>query len=271
MMDRVSENTGHSKSKFTNIGFIQFEIISGMPESNLATVRSRLKELHPPEGSLIVLPELWASGFCYDDMQQELLRICGRLDEIKREIQKLAGEYGIYLAGTLPEDTREDAGKFYNTLSIYDGNGLCGTTQKSHLFVGEEQAFVAGKGRQITTHSGIVAAGICFDLRFPEVVRRQAADADLLIYSAQWPKSRIYHWVSLLIARAIENQIFVIGCNASGANEGPELGGSSMIIAPDGRILEQAGGEDAALMAAVQWQEMAEVRGRFRSCPAELL
>ena len=222
-------------------GFIQFDVRLGETEQNLADVKKALAALNPAPGSIIVLPELWAAGFDY----QRLAEHGDRTPEILRVLQEQARRYDIYLAGSLPEIATEcDRAIIFNTLYFTGPEGVVGTIRKQQLFapMAEDQYFTAGTDPEpVQLGSDLLAGVVCFDLRFPDLIRHQAArGALLLVVSGQWPAARREHWRTLLRARAIENQIFVIGCNRCGTTDGIEFGGHSMIIAPDGTVLAEA-------------------------------
>lgn len=108
---------------------------------------------------------------------------------------------------------------------------------------------------------------VCYDLRFPELSRQQAfLGAQLIVVSAQWPRTRIDHWQVLVRSRAIENQVFVIACNSCGNTGGHELGGNSMVVGPDGTVLLEIGGGEGVLAIDLDEQVLSTVRSRF--CPA---
>lgn len=237
--------TGNTESagvlNFTGAGFIQIDVRLGETDQNLSSVKKALADLVPSPASIIVLPELWAAGFDYRQMAEH----ADRTPEILQIIQEQAGLYGIYLAGSLPEkETVNGRQGIYNTLYIVGPDGIAGSIRKQQLFapMAEDQYFTGGTDPEPVMAGGDLLAGVvCFDLRFPDLIRRQAArGALLLVVSAQWPAARRDHWRTLLQARAIENQIFVIGCNRCGTTDDTEFGGHSMIVAPDGTVLSEA-------------------------------
>ncbi len=232
-------------------GFLQFDVQLGDSEANLAAVRRGLAGLNPAGPALIVLPEMWGGGFDYPNMAIH----CSRTPELLGAMQAEARRYNILLAGSLPEqgDDREGCSRIFNTLFIVGPTGVQGQIRKQQLFAPMDEAnhFTAGDNPQpVATPLGLVAGQVCFDLRFPDLTRSQATrGAQLLVVSGQWPDVRREHWRVLLQARAIENQLFVVGCNRCGETEDTEFAGHSMIIAPDGTVLAEAGnGEEARLV-----------------------
>ena len=130
------------------------------------------------------------------------------------------------------------------------------------------------KSGPLNTPAGSLAGLVCYDLRFPELARKQAAaGANLMIISAQWPKARVDHWQTLVKARAIENQIYVIACNRCGITDDTVFAGHSMIVAPDGEVLRAAGEETEYAATRLDHAVTRSVRQRFNTVPepSELL
>jgi predicted amidohydrolase len=138
---------------------------------------------------------------------------------------------------------------------------------KNHLFspAGEPRAYQPGRGIAVAEVGGLQSSAfICYDLRFPELWRHAAvAGAELMILSACWPHVRQAHWRALAIARAIENQAFVVACNRVGQEPNATYAGGSLIIAPDGEILAEAGSEKMALFADIDPERVRAWRARF--------
>ncbi|MEN8134026.1 MAG: D-glycero-beta-D-manno-heptose 1-phosphate adenylyltransferase [Thermodesulfobacteriota bacterium] len=222
-------------------GFIQIDVKLGAMYLNLEEVRKGLAAFTLQSPGLAVLPELWASGFDYPRMEEHADYTLELLEELREE----AVRYNIYIAGSLPEK-KVEAGRIliFNTLYFVGPEGVVGSIRKQQLFapMAEDNYFAAGIDPQpVETKLGLLAGVVCFDLRFSDLVRSQVANgAQLLVVSAQWPAARREHWRTLLKARAIENQVFVVGCNRCGISDDIEFGGHSMIVAPDGTVLAEA-------------------------------
>ena len=106
---------------------------------------------------------------------------------------------------------------------------------------------------------------VCYDLRFADVFWRAAPDTDVYLVPANWPSPRREHWRTLLRARAIENQAYVVGVNRVGtAGDGTEHAGDSRIVGPTGELLATAAGVETVLVADVDAAEVAATRDRFR-------
>jgi rfaE bifunctional protein nucleotidyltransferase chain/domain len=245
---------------------LQFEVTIGKPEINLSTVKRLHNTSALKTGTLVVLPELWATGFDYLQCRQ----MAEQTPALLQELRNLADSSGLVIAGSLLEPTSEaEGGKPYNTLFVVDGSGVVGRYRKQHLFTywKEDQAFSAGdRPGPVATEKGEIGPLVCYDLRFPDLARKHAfAGAQVLVVSAQWPASRLDHWRTLLRARAIENQIFVVACNSCGPAGKIEFAGHSMVVAPDGRTLAEAGAGEEVLSCGLDREALAELRGRFCS------
>lgn len=252
------------RSHFLRAGFLQIEISPADPWANLEKVRQALSRLVPAPGTLLLLPELWATGFVYP----KLSVLAEKIPAVIEGLIGLAQEYQVTLGGSLPEKNKEHGG-LYNTLFLCDQNGLVGSFRKQHLFTywHEDDFFVPGASpRPIESPQGFLGGLVCYDLRFPETARTQCQQgANLLMMSAQWPAVRIGQWRILLQARAIENQAFVVACNGSGWFGELELGGHSLVIAPDGEVLLEAGTGVEEGAVALDWAKVLELRGRFNT------
>jgi len=233
---------------------VQFNITPGEIEPNLEQVRSALAVLAAAGVQLAVLPEMWATGFAYKDLN----RLAARTGEIVAEIAALSAQYSMVIVGSLPEP-HED--KVYNTAFVLDNGELKGKYRKIHLFslMQEDRSFDSGDSWLVAdTSVGRVGVFICYDLRFPELARRLAVEgAEILVVPGEWPKPRQEHWRTLLRARAIENQLFVVATNCCGVSGRLDFFGMSMIIDPKGELLAEAGYEPQNITALLDFDEMA--------------
>ncbi len=244
---------------------VQLQIALGDSSANIARLSHLLRQQEPASGSLLVLPELWASGFA--EQGQEAHRAA--TVEALQAMTTLAARHGIFLAGSLVR-WEPHARLPYNSLYLVGPDGVLGHADKQHLFSHwqEDRHYRPGRGGELmATPLGMVGALICYDLRFPALAREMAfAGCRLMIVSAQWPMARLAHWQSLVRARAIENQIFVVAGNACGTTGGLHLAGHSLIVAPDGSILAEGGEREELVCARLDARLPAEERRLF--CPA---
>jgi predicted amidohydrolase len=236
----------------------QFSIKPGDVDANLQKVETALCELADRNCRLVVLPEMWSCSFPYHVLPSMAQRTPG----IVEKLQSTARRCGLVIAGSLPESAD---GTIFNTSYVIDTTGeIAGKYRKVHLFslYGEHLHFGKGEWAGVcSTTLGKIGVMICYDLRFPELARTMALQgAEIICVSAQWPVHRIEHWSLLLRARAVENQLYVIGCNGSGREEKITWGGSSAIISPLGTVLTQAGPNEQNILAVLHAREMQEFR-----------
>lgn len=236
---------------------IQFNVKQGDVDANLAYVRTALKRVADQGVQLAVLPEMWSSGFAYKNLNELALRTAA----IVKELLELSLQLKLVIVGSMPEPNGD---KVFNTAYVLDNGQLAGVYRKLHLFslLGEDKAFSGGDQWLLAdTSIGKIGVIICYDLRFPELSRRLALEgAQVICVPAQWPKPRQEHWRTLLRARAIENQLFVVSANASGLVGKLDFFGMSMIINPKGEVLAEAGEEERDLVAQLDYQDMTDWR-----------
>ncbi|WP_367034409.1 carbon-nitrogen family hydrolase [Rossellomorea marisflavi] len=242
------------------IGLAQMDIRFGDPESNYAQAEKWFQQAESEQCDILVFPELWTTGY-------DLKRIEGIADENSEKtivfLSRLAKQYRInVIGGSVANKT--DSG-IDNRLIVIDskGNFVKGYS-KLHLFklMDEHHYLLPGKEDGLFTLSGEQMAGlICYDIRFPEWVRKHVlSGAKILFVSAEWPEQRIDHWKVLLRARAIENQCYVAACNRVGSDPDNTFGGSSLIIDPWGEILAEGSLQEELVTAAVNLDTVDEVR-----------
>lgn len=259
---------------FDYAGYIQIDVRAGDIDHNLARIKTGLAGLaegHRRDAvGLVALPELWATGFAYSRLP-DLVR---RIPAVLATLRELAAEYNVCLAGSLPEAEQGDKHiRYHNTMYLVGPPGIIGTYRKQHLFppMQEDTFFSPGEDPgPVKTPWGAVACLVCYDLRFPELVRCQAArGATILVVAAQWPMARIEHWQTLIRARAIENQLYVIAANRCGTTGDTRFAGHSMMVAPDGTVSSEAGPNEESSRVALAPELINEVRGRFNTLPPQ--
>jgi omega-amidase len=236
---------------------VQFNIKLGEIDPNRQHVHSALARLADEGVELVVLPEMWSSGFAY----KELNELATRTGELVEELGTLSAKYGMVVVGSLPEP-HED--KVYNTAFVLDHGKMRGKYRKIHLFslMQEDRSFDSGSSSLLVeTSVGKLGVFICYDLRFPELARKLAVEgADILVIPGEWPKPRQDHWRTLLRARAIENQLFLVSANCCGRVGKLDFFGMSMIIDPKGEVLAEAGYEPQDITATLDFALMEEWR-----------
>jgi len=221
---------------------IQMTVEKGDRATNHAAVRRFAAEaVRSCTPDVIVLPELWSTGYALD-RAAELASPEGSLDAAF--LGALACELGVSFAGGSVLASR--GGRVFNRAQVIDREGRhFAGYDKIHLFrlMDEDRYLSAGAAPLWFELGGMRCSSvICYDIRFCELPRRLAVGgAELLFVSAEWPIPRVEHWRTLLRARAIENQMFVAACNRCGVTDGTEFAGRSALIAPDGTVLAEAG------------------------------
>ncbi|ANI29531.1 carbon-nitrogen hydrolase [Yersinia entomophaga] len=226
-------------------------------EANLRHFAKLLEDIH--QRDVIILPEMFVSGFAMNAAEFALPEA-----EILDWLRHWAGKTNALLGGSVALQTPEGA---VNRFLLVKPSGEIHFYDKRHLFriAGEHHHYQAGKRRKVVEWRGWrILPQICYDLRFP-VWSRNQQDYDLAIYVANWPAARAKHWQKLLPARAIENQVFVAGCNRVGEDDnGHSYQGDSVIIDPQGEILSSAPlHERARLDATLSLAALSDYRERF--------
>ncbi len=205
--------------------------------ANLGQFETQLASLQG-KTQLVILPELFSTGF---SMQTEKLAETMEGPTVQW-MRKMARQIQVIMTGSII--IKED-GHYYNRMLWVLPNGELGYYDKRHLFAyaGEDRHYRQGSKRMIASVNGFkINLQICYDLRFPVWARQRSKDGqpeyDILLYVANWPERRRVAWMSLLQARAIENQCYVIGVNRIG-EDGHQIyhSGDSMVIDPQGQIL----------------------------------
>ncbi len=248
---------------FPRVACLQMSLQQGDVDANLKEFQRMLAAASFAPDTLVVLPELWATGFDYANIEP----LAELTPQLLVELQQKAAQSRIWFAGSLLD--KQEGGGICNTLFVVGPDGVAGSYQKQHLFQlwQEDQYLAAGKKSQtVLTPFGPIGALVCYDLRFPELSQRQVfSGCELIIISAQWPAVRSDHWRILLQARAIENQAYVVACNGSGNIPVGDLAGHSMIIAPSGKVLTEADEKPAVIRAELEAADVETARSRFCS------
>ena len=240
---------------------LQMQVTCGRPKENIACLKKLAAKAMEQRPDVLLLPELWLTGF-YPRPIRSYADISGQ--KTCALLSALAQKYQVnVIGGTVPSILGD---KVFNTSYIFDRSGQLVTTyQKTHLFSpsGEDKDFSAGD-KLVTFYLDGIKCGIlvCYDLRFPEAVRQLTlAGISLLFIPAAWPNKRLLHWQTLIRSRAIENQLFVIACNAAGTDaSGQQLAGHSALIDPWGELLAEADTDETILQGNIQPAVQKQIR-----------
>ncbi len=225
-----------------------------------ALVRRAVGENGP---DVVVLPETWNTGFM---PAGDLAAACDEnAKAVRARFSPLARELNVNIVAGSVSNLRN--GKIYNTACVFDRAGACiSEYDKTHPFtpMGEHEVYTPGDHLVTFTLDGVrCGLLICYEVRFPELWRTLALrGAQVMFLPAQWTAARQYHWETLTAARAIENQLFVVSCNACGERDGTLYGGFSRIIDPLGAVLAQGGGEEEIVTADLDLSSIAPLRAR---------
>lgn len=244
------------------ITLIQSDLYWENKEANLLHFENQILAIKQAT-QVVILPEMFSTGF---SMQPALL--AEKMDGATvLWMKKMASEKKIIITGSV---IIEEEGCYYNRLLWVLPNGQIGYYDKRHrfAFAGEDQHYKAGNKRFITSVNGWkINLQICYDLRFPVWSRQQTTDSpeyDLLIYVANWPARRSHAWKQLLMARAIENQCYVVGVNRVGEDgNGIEHSGDSMLVDPLGEVIYTKSNGTDIFTHTLDKQVLETVRERF--------
>lgn len=245
------------------VAAVQMEVCSGEPRKNMVLVEAMLNEAARQGAQAALLPELWTTGYALDSFAQ-VAEECAEmtLKFLRDEAMRLGM---AIVGGSFP--TKGADGVYSTCYAIGLDGKVLSEYSKEHLFplLDEPQYLRPGQaGGVADTPLGMWATLICFDIRFPESARQLAyRGARVLWVPAEWPQVRLEHWRTLLRARAIENQLFVVAANRTGEGDGTTWGGHSTIIDPWGNIVAEAGDEETVLVAELDMALVDEVRGRI--------
>jgi predicted amidohydrolase len=247
------------------IAAVQHDIVWEDRDANFARLSTWVDRAVGAGAELVLLTETFSTGF---SMTPGIGEPEG--GPSSQFLQAQAAEHGVWVGGTCPE-IAADGELPYNSFVLAGPDGTTHRYRKLHPFThaGEHERFRAGEKPAPVEIGGLrVTPFICYDLRFANVFWDAALTTDVYLVPANWPSPRRHHWQTLLQARAIENQAYVVGCNRVGrAGDGTEHVGDSRIISPMGELLATASGIETVLLADVDAAEVAATREKFAFLP----
>ena len=244
----------------------QMDVEPANPEKNRQKVKEWIeKEVPRYQPDTIVLPEMWNTGYALDSLEE------GADNDGKETLallQPLAKKYGIHIIGGSVANRRKDG--IYNSSMIIRKDGeLIHEYDKMHLvpMLDEHKFLQEGQaGGAIFELDGIkMGLVICYDLRFPELMRSIAIQgAEVIHVVAQWPESRRTHWRYLQHGRAIENECYIISANSSGSYDDTQFAGESLVIEPNGDLAaEGSPKKEETIVATIDLEKVKEMRERI--------
>jgi predicted amidohydrolase len=241
----------------------QFDVTWEDKQANFRKVRAMLEAKRPQAGSLVLLPEMFATGF---SMNVGMVAEDAEKGPTTEFMSGLARSLGIYLVGGYP--TSRPDGKARNELAVYgpDGSHLAQYAKIHPFSFGKEsQHYVGGSEICRFEWAGAkVSPFICYDLRFPEIFRHaMRGGAEVIAVIANWPLPREEHWITLLRARAIENQAYLVGVNRCGNDPWLSYFGRSLVVDPQGKVIVDGGNEEALIEAEIDLKALRTYRDQF--------
>lgn len=250
------------------VATIQADLVWEDKAANLDRFQEKIEALSS-EVELVILPEMFTTGF---SMSPQTLAETADGETIAW-MKQLSQDRNIVIVGSM---IAKENDAYFNRLICMLPTGSYGIYDKRHLFsfAGEENHYSAGNKRLIASIKGWkLNLQICYDLRFPVWARQQVKvsekeeivpEYDMLVYVANWPERRVHAWRTLLCARAMENQCYVIGVNRVG-NDGNGIyhNGSTMIIGPLGEVLYHAVDKEDICEMTLSKEELKDIRNKF--------
>lgn len=250
---------------------IQTNLFWENKQANLRMLEEKINSI-PEKTEIVVLPEMFSTGFSMNAASLAETMEGSTLEWMKN----ISARNSIVLTGSV---IIEENKKFYNRLIWMLPNGKYGYYDKRHLFAyaNEAQFYTPGGKRLIAQVKGWkINLQVCYDLRFPVWARQQLTpglieqesknecEYDLLVYVANWPERRSHAWKTLLCARAIENQCYVVGVNRVG-KDGNDIyhSGDSMLIGPLGEVLYHMADDEDIFTITLEKEQLAQARTKF--------
>ena len=243
------------------IAAVQHDIVWEDRAANHAALAGHVARAVDEGAELVLLSETFSTGF---SMTPGIGEPEG--GSSAQWLQAQAAEHGVWVGGSCAEVAPGEQLP-YNSFVLAGPDGTVHRYRKQHPFTyaGEHERYRAGSAPLTVAVGGLrISLFVCFDLRFADTFWALAPDTDLYLVPANWPAARREHWTTLLRARAIENQAYVVGVNRVGtAGDGTQHSGDSRIISPLGELLAEAGDGETVLLADVDPAEVTRVRERF--------
>ena len=248
-----------------DVAGLQWDLAWEDPASNHRRARELATRAAGGGARLLVLPEMFSTGFTMDAEAA-----VAPAEESLEFLTDLAGELGVWVLGGVARRSEDPTGRPRNAALLFDPEGRERLRyDKIHPFslAGEDRVFEGGEALSTVAVEGVrVTPLICYDLRFPEPFRAAADATDLYIVMANWPDARVAAWRTLLAARAIENQAFVLGVNRVGpSGDDPPLphSGASALIDPFGETLASLAHQSGLIQGRVDPDRVRSTRERF--------
>ncbi len=253
----------HQTTARLHVAAAQMDVRLGDLDANLERARRLVTDARAQGAELVLLPELWSTGY---DLEHAPAHAARNQSVVLPALASLAERHGICIAGSLL--LGDGLGRVRNTAVVHGPDGsVISEYAKIHLFalMAENRYLAAGDAAPTFSLAGSTAASaICYDLRFPELFRSYALEgARVVLLPAEWPAVRVAHWRTLVCARAIENQFFIVACNRAGTSGSTTFAGHSMIVDPWGKVLAEAGDGESLLVETLELGRVDEARSQI--------
>lgn len=242
------------------VALIQYDIAWNDDTENYRRLSPLIADAASGGARLIVLPEMFNSGFSFLSGDEAVRFNLSGIEFLRN----LSSKYGLAICASMSEQS--DSGRPFNTLYVFDHGELLGIYRKLHLFSfgGEPEKYQGGSTLLNLSIDNIrFSFFICYDLRFPVPFELLGSKTEAYVVVANWPAPRAFHWRTLLTARAIEQQAYVIGVNRIGSGGGLEYSGDSLVVAPRGEYIVDAKNSTQIFYAEIDRNEVLSYRNSF--------
>ena len=246
-----------------NVAAIQHDIVWNDRNANFERLAPKIAGAAANGAQLVLLTETFSTGFAFDlpDIAEPLGGPSAAF------ITEQAVAHGVWVGGSCPELTDPGDERPSNSFVLAAPDGTTHRYSKIHPFshAGEERFVRAGTDFVTVDIEGVrCSLFVCYDLRFADEFWALAHDTDAFLIVANWPAKRRLHWSTLLRARAIENQAYVVAVNRVGSGGGLDYSGDSAIIDPLGEVQASGAGAETTLFGTIDTEHVASTRSHFR-------
>ncbi len=247
------------------VACIQMDIDNCDKKVNIAKAMDMAKEALERGADILVFPEVFSTGFCYENMEGAAEEETG--ETIKNMCVFSEEEKCVLIFSILEKKFTDGELEYYNLGVCIEDGEIMGTYRKTHPFNKEKNYFSAGDGIhpiELKKRGLTIGLQICYEVRFPEVSRKLALEgSDILVTIAEFPAPRSNIWRALAIARAIENQMPHVACNRVGISPDSSYFGGSLIVDPLGEVKEEASDEETVISCSLEPYFTSEIRKKI--------
>lgn len=245
------------------IAAIPLNIAWGDSDENIYATAAAIESL-PTIPDIIILPETFSTGYISDSEQLKRVAQEWHNSSTIATMSEWARRYNAAICGTLVVSENDS---IYNRAVFIEPSGEITCYDKRHLFVLSKEAKYITAGQRLSPivrfRGWNIAMTICYDIRFPAWCRNQGLRYDILLVPANWPQARAYAWETLLKARAIENQAYVVGANRSGSDDFGAYDNLTYIFDPMGKPIGEAATAEGIITATLSRDSMQHLRRNF--------